>query len=208
MVGVGEMHQRRRQRALRRGQVERRHVLLDRRGDRLQLGEALDARLRLGRLRGLGLEAVDEALQVRALGLLLGLGRGLEPGLLGPALLEVVVAAGVEFELAAGDVQDRVDRVVQELAVVADDQGRVRVALAAAPPARARLRDRGSWWARRAAACRARRRAPRRAPRACASRRRTPPSAASRSATEKPRPARISPARAGARSASISMSRP
>ena len=54
---------------------------------------------------------------------------GLQPRLLGAHALEVVVAAGVEVELAFADVQDGVDRVVQQLAVVADDQGGVRIFL-------------------------------------------------------------------------------
>ena len=64
-----------------------------------------------------------------ALGLLLGAGGGLQARLLRAPLLEVVVAAGVEIELAFAQMQDGVDRIVQELAVVADDQRGVRIFL-------------------------------------------------------------------------------
>ena len=95
-----KLNQRRRQRPRRRRQRERRHALLDDLGDRLELGQPLDARLRLRRLARLGAEAVDELLQMRALGLLLGPGRRLQPRLLGAPRFEIVVAAGVKFELA------------------------------------------------------------------------------------------------------------
>ena len=75
--------------------------------DRLQLGQPLHARLGLGGLGGLGAEAVDEGLQVGALGLLLGLGRRPAAAAFSArGLLEVVVAAGVEVELAVREVQD------------------------------------------------------------------------------------------------------
>ena len=62
---------------------------------------------------------------------------------------------------------------VQQLAVVADQQHRVRDSLQIVLQPQRRLRGRGGWSARRAAAGRARRTARRPAPRACASRRRT-----------------------------------
>ena len=49
-IGALQPHQRRRERALGRGQGEGRDALLDDRGDRLQLGQPLHARLGLGRL--------------------------------------------------------------------------------------------------------------------------------------------------------------
>jgi len=64
-----------------------------------------------------------------AFGLLLGAGRRLQPRLFRAPPLEIVVAAGVEIELALAQVQNGVDRVVQELAVVADDQRGVRIFL-------------------------------------------------------------------------------
>ena len=117
-----KLDQRRRQRPRRRGQRERRHALLDHLGDRLQLGQPFDARLRLRRLARFRPEAIDEALQMRALGVLLGPGRGLQPRLLRATGFEIVVAAGVELELAVAQMQDGVDRIVEKLAVVADDQ--------------------------------------------------------------------------------------
>ncbi len=99
--GVLQPHQRRRQRARRaRAGVKGATRSSTDVGDGLQLGQPLDAGLRLGGLAGLGLEAVDEALQVGALGLLLDPGRGLQPRLLRPPPLEVVVAAGVQLQLA------------------------------------------------------------------------------------------------------------
>ena len=109
------------------GEQERRHPLLDLLGDRLHARQRLDAALRLGRLRGLGLEAGDERLDVAALVVLLLLELEVEALLLAPRLLELVVAAGVERELALGQVQDRADGAVQQVAVVADDQHGVRV---------------------------------------------------------------------------------
>ena len=171
-----KLDQWRRQRPRRRRQRERRHALLDHLGDRLELGQPLDARLRLRRLARLGPEAVDETLQMRALGILLRLGRGLQPRLLGAPGFKIVVAAGVELELALAQMQDRVDGIVQKLAVVADDQGGVRVFLQARfEPQRAfeveivgRLVEQQQ--------IRLARTARRRAPPACASRRKTPPS--------------------------------
>ena len=90
------------------------------------LRQRLDAALRLRGLGRLGLEAVDERLDAAALLVLLLLELQFEPLLGAARFLEVVVAAGVERELAAIQVQDRADRAVQQVAVVADDQDRVR----------------------------------------------------------------------------------
>ena len=87
--------------------MERHHALVELRRDRLHLGQRLDAALRLRGLGRLGLEAVDEDLDAAALLVLLLLQLQFEPLLLAPRLLEVVVAAGVERELAAVEVQDR-----------------------------------------------------------------------------------------------------
>jgi hypothetical protein len=79
--------------------------------------------LRLNRLRGLGLEAVDEALQMGAAGvLLLGLG-GLQHGAAFGALAgELVVGAALPIgQLAVVEMQDALDGAVQKAAVVADD---------------------------------------------------------------------------------------
>ena len=64
-------HDRRRERPLGIGEAEGERVLLGDLGDRLQLGDSLQPRLRLPRLRGLVAKAVDERLHVLALGDLL-----------------------------------------------------------------------------------------------------------------------------------------
>ena len=118
----------RRRQLLRRREVEAGDVVLDHRGDRLHPLERLDPALRLPRLRRLGAEAVDEGLHVGARRVLLLLLRHLllEPCPAG--VVEGVVAALVERQLLPVQVQDRVDRPVQQVAVVADDEHGVRVA--------------------------------------------------------------------------------
>ncbi len=64
-----------------------------------------------------------------AFGVLLGLGRQLQPGLFGASLFEGVVVPGVEGQGVVREVQDMGADLVQHLAVVGDDQGRVRVFL-------------------------------------------------------------------------------
>src|SRR6185369_15437268 len=54
-------------RLLRVGKMKRHNAVVDLRRDRLQLRQRLDAALRLRRLAGLRLEAIDESLQVPAL---------------------------------------------------------------------------------------------------------------------------------------------
>ena len=110
------------------GNVIGAHLVVRDRGDRLELGEALDARLRLARLGGLGAEAVDEGLQVLALQLLLLGELGVEHLALGALALERRVAAAIERQLAAVEMQDRVDRVVEQVAVVADHDHGARIA--------------------------------------------------------------------------------
>ena len=92
-----------------------------------QLGQALHAALRLRRLGGLGLEAVDEALQVGALGLLLLVGDLLLAQLLGALALKIGVAAGIQLGAAAVQVQGVGGDVVEELAVVRDQQQRAGI---------------------------------------------------------------------------------
>ena len=94
--------QRRRQHPLRARQIEGKHVVLDDGRDRIELGEPLDARLRLPRLRGLGLEPVDESLQVLALRLLLDLRLRGQLALLGELLGKRRVAAAIDRQLAPG----------------------------------------------------------------------------------------------------------
>ena len=118
----------RRRQLLRLGKVERRHLVLDYRGDRLHPLQRLDPALRLPRLRRLGPEAIDEGLHVRPRRVLLALlgDELLQPR--PPRVLESVVRALVEHELPPVEVQDRPHRPVQEIPVVADDEHRMRIA--------------------------------------------------------------------------------
>ena len=90
-------------------------------GDRLHPRQRLGARLRLLGGRGAGAVAGDIILQLLALGLLLGARRGELRLALGALPLERVIAARVERQLAAIEMQDVVDDIVEEIALVADD---------------------------------------------------------------------------------------
>ena len=83
------------------GNRDRPHLVGDDGRDRLELGQQLQARLRLARLGGLGAEAVDEGLQVLALRLLLLGELEVERLALAALALEARIAAAVERELAA-----------------------------------------------------------------------------------------------------------
>ena len=96
-------------------------------GDFFHAFQRLDAALRLPRLGGFGLEAVDELLQVRALFLLFGPGGLLQGQLLGAQFFKGAVAAAVAGELAVFDVQCGLRDGVQKVAVVADDDERAGV---------------------------------------------------------------------------------
>ena len=89
--------------------MERHDAIVDLRCDRLHLCERLDAALRLRRLAGLRLEAVDECLKMPALLVLLLLELHFEALLLAPRFLEIIVAARVEGQLALVEMQDRAD---------------------------------------------------------------------------------------------------
>ena len=92
------------------------------------MASSLSARLCLARLGGLGPEAVDEGLQPLALGLL-PLGElEVERLALAALTLEGGVAAAVERELAGVEMENPVDRVVEQVAIVADDDHRARIA--------------------------------------------------------------------------------
>ena len=118
---------RRRQHFLGRRKRDVAHVLRHQRGDRLHPLQHFHARLRLARLRGLGLEAVDKGLQPLALvGLPLGV-LGVEHFARGALFLERGVGALVERQLAAIEVQDLVDRGVEQVAVMADDDHGARI---------------------------------------------------------------------------------
>ena len=113
---------------LRRREVEAGDVILDDGRERFHPLQRLDAGLGLAGLGRLGFEAVDEGLHVGAGGVLLLL-LGDELFELGAAgRVERVVGALVEVELLAVEMQDRADRAVQQVAVVADDEHGVRIA--------------------------------------------------------------------------------
>jgi hypothetical protein len=97
--------------------------------DVLHLLEHLDARLHRARLVGLGAEAVDEGQQVLALALeVLGLA-GEDGLLLEPGLDVLLVVAGVAAHALGLERHHPRDLLVQELAVVADQDERAVVAL-------------------------------------------------------------------------------
>ncbi len=119
----------RRGQPIRLRKLERELRIPVRRRDQLHLLQLLDAALRLRRLGGLGLETVDEALQVRDLPLLLLVGGRLQRQTLCALLLELRIVAGVERHGLAVHVQRvRRDR-VEELAVVGDADQRAFVGL-------------------------------------------------------------------------------
>ncbi len=97
-------------------------ILVEQRGRRLQLLDHLDAGLRLLGLGGLGLEAVDEALEVRDLFERAFARLVVELHLHAARLFERIVAALVERELAALEMDDRGHGLVEQVAVVADHE--------------------------------------------------------------------------------------
>ncbi len=100
----------------RRRDVQRRELL--------HFRQHLHAALRLAGLGGLGLEAVDERLQVRALARLLFLLAGGEDQRLGALRFEARIVARIAPELARVDMHDGIDHAIEKIAVVRyDDQG-------------------------------------------------------------------------------------
>src|SRR5665213_3306891 len=119
---------RRRQQFVRLRKMDRADLVGNQRVDRLHLGQHLDTRLRLARLAGFGAEAIDEGLQMLALCILLPDHLLVEHHALAAQAFEVGVAAAIERELVRFQRQDLVDGIVEQIAVVADDHHRVRVA--------------------------------------------------------------------------------
>src|SRR5882762_1458853 len=99
------------------------------RRDRLQLFEPLDPALRLACLGGLVAEAVDESLDALALGLLMRAHGGIERAFLLARFDENVVAAGIQRKLAVLEMENRIHRTSQEVAVMTDQNHRAAVAL-------------------------------------------------------------------------------
>jgi len=88
--------------------------------DLLHAFERLDPALRLLRLRGLGLETIDEFLQVGDLVHLPGHRGLLQHELLSTHVFELAVVAAVTHELGVVDVHRHLRHGVEEFAVVAD----------------------------------------------------------------------------------------
>ena len=99
------------------------------RRDLLHALQRLDPALRLLGLAGLGLEAVDEGLQVGDLVCLFGHGRLLQQHLLGAHVFKGAVVAAVADHLGVVDVQRHLRNGVEEFAVVADHDQRAGIAL-------------------------------------------------------------------------------
>ncbi|CAM2159478.1 hypothetical protein PT2222_50316 [Paraburkholderia tropica] len=97
--------------------------------DQLHLFERLHTALRLARLGGLGLEAVNEALQMRDGFLLLFVGALLQRELLCAQDLELRIVAAVAFDLLIFQMQRDVADCVEEFAVVRNDDKRARIAM-------------------------------------------------------------------------------
>ena len=95
--------------------------VFDRGGNGLHLGQRLGARLGLLRGRGSGRIAGDIILQLLALGLLLGARRLLLGQPFGALALERVIAAGIKGHLPAFEMQDIVNHIVEQIALMADD---------------------------------------------------------------------------------------
>ena len=125
--GFLEAHQRRVDGPRRGREHERRHPVFQHVGDWLHLLQRLEPRLGLARLRCLGAEPVDERLHVGAGVFLLLLHLQLQGSLLAPDTVEGVIVALVERQLQLVEMQDRVDRLVEQVLVVADDENRMPV---------------------------------------------------------------------------------
>ncbi len=114
----------RRAKFVRAREIEMQARIVEQLGDRLHPGERLDSALRLLRGRGAGGVAGDIILELLAFGLLFRARRGELRLALGALALERVVAARIERQLAAIEVEDVIDDVVEEIALVADDHDR------------------------------------------------------------------------------------
>ncbi len=145
-------------------------------------------------LGSLGLEAIDEALQMLAGRLVLGFRLHLQFVRFRLLPLELIVGAAVEGELLLIEVNDRVHRACyQEVAIVADDDQPVRITANYSPSSPAFLR--GKIVGRSSRSSRSgSEKGPRQAPRACASHRKGGGGRFCAS-WSKPRPARMLAAR-------------
>ena len=111
----------------RAGEAERQRGVFDRRRNRLHPRQRLGARLglfRSGCARGV---ARDIILQFLPLGLLLDPRRFKLGQAFGPLPLECVIATGIEGDLAALQMQDIIDDVVEQVALMTDDDHRAPI---------------------------------------------------------------------------------
>ena len=101
-------------------EIEGQRLILSQCGDRLHLGEQLRARLRLFGGRGARTVARHIILELRALCILRRLRRRQLRGAFGALALECIITARIERDLAALEMQDIVDDIVQQVALMAD----------------------------------------------------------------------------------------
>ena len=136
---------------LRKGEVNR--LLLGRQLDALDLLEFLDPALHLLGLGRLVAEAVDEGFELLDPLLLIAIRRFELRAALGLLREILLVIAAVEVQTCLFQISTILfDGDVEEIAVVRDQDERVRVIRSDIPPASCALRDPGGWSARRAAA--------------------------------------------------------
>jgi hypothetical protein len=122
-------HHHRVRRGIRRAELERKRRRGMRGRDQFHLLERLHPALRLARLGGLCLEAVDKALQMLDRLLLLLIGALLQCELLGPQDLELRVIAAIALDLTVLQMQRNIAHRIEELAVMRDHDERTRIAV-------------------------------------------------------------------------------
>ncbi len=98
---------------VRRGNLDRPRLVLQRRRLRLELGEQLEPGLRLARFRRLGAEAIDERHDAAPLRLAFFGKLGIERLALLALALEGRIAAAIECEPPALEMQDVIDRLIE-----------------------------------------------------------------------------------------------
>ncbi len=117
------------QRSSRRGQKERQDLSVDDGRHGFHLGEHFQARLGLRRFGRFGAEAIDERLKVPALAVLFLFLFERERSPRKPLSLKTRIIAAPEGELGLVEVQDMIANGIEQIAVMADDKDRCRIAL-------------------------------------------------------------------------------
>src|SRR4029077_13420244 len=108
--------------------LERPRLVFHQRSLRLELGEKLEAGLRLARFCRFGAEALDERHDVAPLRLTFLRELGIERLALLALAFERRVAAAVERKPPALEMKDVIDRLIEQVAIVADDDHGARIA--------------------------------------------------------------------------------